>query len=128
MKCHAISSSPLARLSQRPHRSSSSLQSSPERDRRISINLLNFAWQHSSFVQPFLPGVPGLDPLGDTHGLLGWSSTKAASALFYTDDDARALLAGLAVRSLIDEPRWDTVIAAAILANVRLSGINGFGA
>ena len=50
-----------------------STPSSPDRDRRISTNLLNFAWQHGGYVRPFMPGVPGLDPLGDTHGLLAWS-------------------------------------------------------
>eukprot|EP00755_Sulcionema_specki_P025828 Sspe_Gene.84199::Locus_55269_Transcript_1_1_Confidence_1.000_Length_2245::g.84199::m.84199 len=92
----------------------------------VSRNLLNYAWFHGGFSQPWVPGLG--DSLGSTFGLLGWdSATPVSYASFYKDDDARGILAGLLTAGLLHDDRWDTVLTTAMLANLRLTGTNGFG-
>jgi hypothetical protein len=99
---------------------------------QVARNMLNFLWVHAGFVQQWLPGLgvmgssAGGDPWGDTSGLFAWSSTDAAIKEYYTDDNARSLLAGLAARSRLGSSSWDSQIAGAILANLRMAGVHGF--
>ena len=90
----------------------------------VASNLLSFAWQHSGIQQTFNP--PHGSPQ-DTFGLLAWETNGAAYDMFYKDDDARSLLAGLAVSSLLKTERFKQNIVLAMLANLRITGINGFG-
>ena len=95
-------------------------------DSAMARNLLNYAWVFGGFPQTWMPGT--IDPLGDSFGLLAWDSATVDSAtLFYKDDDARALLAGLATASLLGTDRWHGTIAAAVLGNLRLTDRGGFG-
>ena len=55
------------------------------------------------------------------------SGTRASATLFYKDDDARAILAGLATSALLRTDRWCSTLAAAILANLRITTRSGFG-
>ena len=93
----------------------------------ISRNLLDFPWFHGGFSQRWLPGVAP-DPMGDAMGLLAWSSTTDASKLYYVDDCARSILAGFSTRALLQSDRWDSTIARAVLANLRMAGRSGFSA
>eukprot|EP00756_Hemistasia_phaeocysticola_P049171 Hpha_TRINITY_DN23611_c0_g1::TRINITY_DN23611_c0_g1_i1::g.57513::m.57513 len=93
----------------------------------ISSNILDYAWVHGGFSKSWQPGV--LDnPNGDFFGILEWSAGTNASAIeFYKDDDARALLAGIATSAFLSDTHWDGTIALGTLANLRLTGPNGFG-
>ena len=93
----------------------------------ISSNLLNYAWIHGSFVNGFFPRLSP-DPNGDTFGLLKWDdSTVASISRFYKDDAARGILAGIATSSLLKTEKYNTILISTILANFRITGINGFG-
>ena len=98
-----------------------------EKFKTFSKNLLDYPWIHGGFSQRWLPGVSP-DPLGDSMGLLSWSSTTDASTRYYVDDNARSILAGFATRALLGEQRWDSIIARAILGNFRMAGVEGFSA
>ena len=63
----------------------------------------------------------------DTFALLAWESAGAAFEEFYKDDDARAMLGGLTTSALLKTDRWLTHLATTALANLRITGINGFG-
>eukprot|EP00941_MAST-03F_sp_MAST-3F-sp1_P005410 g5410.t1 len=108
----------------------------------VAKNLLNYAWINGNYIQRFVPGMKTEpwqtrgDARGDAMGLIGWSTTTASYQMYYTDDNgsanhfsshsARGLLAGLATRSLLGDMRWDSVIASAVLANLRMAGNDGF--
>jgi hypothetical protein len=74
-------------------------------DRRVAVNLLNFAWLHSGMRRTWNPPTP-TDHFFDTFGLLAWESADDAFEQFYKDDDARALLGGLATSGLLNTDRW----------------------
>eukprot|EP00948_MAST-09A_sp_MAST-9A-sp1_P000043 g43.t1 len=96
----------------------------------IGRNLLNFAWFHSTWSQGWCPGQTSLyanaDAEGNVMGLISWATGKTAMQLYYSDDNARSLLAGLATRGALDDARWDSIIASAVLANLRSHGKSGF--
>merc|ERR1712216_140496 len=95
----------------------------PMDDASMAKNLLNYAWLHGGFSLSWMPGIQ--DPLGDTFGVLAWSSGSKDS--FFKDDEARSLLAGLATAALLRSDRWHSTIATAIYANLRLTCRGGFG-
>eukprot|EP01060_Flectonema_neradi_P034267 TRINITY_DN5959_c0_g1_i2.p1 TRINITY_DN5959_c0_g1~~TRINITY_DN5959_c0_g1_i2.p1 ORF type:complete len:504 (+),score=78.81 TRINITY_DN5959_c0_g1_i2:40-1551(+) len=96
--------------------------------KQISTNILNYIWIHGGFSNPWMPGI-GVDAKGETFGLQIWSSgTSVSAAEYYKDDNARALLAGLAVTSWLNDTRWQTQLVTGILSNLRWTGTNGFGA
>lgn len=95
-------------------------------DERTAINLLDYAWSAGGFAQSWMPGL--FDPLGSTLGMLAWSTGTAVSAReYYKDDDARGILAGLALSGLLKTDRYGAVIARAVLGNLRWAGVDGFG-
>ncbi len=63
------------------------------------------------------------DPKQKEYGFLSWTRKDR---VYYGDDNARALLAALCVRSLTGESRWDEKILSCILANFRTCDKNGF--
>ena len=54
-------------------------------------------------------------------------STVASISRFYKDDAARGILAGIATSSLLKTEKYNTILISTILANFRITGINGFG-
>ena len=101
------------------------------RDNRTAINLLSYAHQHSGYSQPWIVGG---DPAigrpwtlaGDAFGLLSWETGAAPYSLYYSDDNARALLGAVVTAGLLRSPRWHSTIAAAVLGNLRSTGTNGW--
>lgn len=67
---------------------------------------------------------PRADPQSPSFGLVGWALDHPGA--YWGDDNARALLSVGAVAALAGERRWDEVVARAILANFRTTGVRGF--
>jgi hypothetical protein len=98
-----------------------------DNDTVIARNLLNYAWRRGGFPATWMPGTRG-GAHGDTMGLLAWdSATEVSASEFYKDDDARGLLAGALTASLLQRDEWAVPLADAMLANLRLTGVSGFG-
>ena len=96
-------------------------------DSVIARNILNYAWRRGGFTSAWMPGTIG-GAHGDTMGLLAWDSATLTSATqFYKDDDARGLLAGTLTAGLLQRDEWAVSLADAMLANLRLTGVSGFG-
>jgi hypothetical protein len=64
---------------------------------------------------------------GDAFGLMGWEQSDHAFREFYKDDNARALLGGIATAGLLGGSNWHAVLAVNVLANLRATPQNGFG-
>ena len=60
------------------------------------------------------------DGTGDSMGLLAWATGSMND--YFSDDNARSLLGGLTTRGLMNDNRWDSIIASAVLANLRTHG------
>jgi hypothetical protein len=88
-------------------------------DAQIAANLLDYTWTHS----PLVAG-PRADPKSPSFGLIGWALDH--SGTYYGDDNARALLGGIAVAGLQGVSRWDATIHRCLEANLRTSGANGY--
>ena len=103
-------------------------------DRQIATNLLNFAYVHSGFSQPWalqsgakLHAERPWLAAGDAFGLMAWTTADKAYELFYKDDNARSLLATLATAGLLRSDKWHSSLATAALANLRETPACGFG-
>ncbi len=113
--CNAESALPLA-LAQR--------LASNDRQRQIAENLLDFVY----FRSPLQQG-PRADPQQAEYGLLAWWCTYAAARGFgsyYSNDNAKALVATLGTAALLDDPRWDEAVLRCILGHFRLTSPEGF--
>lgn len=64
------------------------------------------------------------DSTSAAYGLIGWATTNAGS--FYGDDNARAILGGIAAASYMNTARWDRKLMEAIMANFKTTGKHGF--
>ena len=93
---------------------------------KLSKNILDYAWVHGGYSQAWVPGV-GTNKKGDYFGMLSWSSNDVSYNEFYKDDSARGLLAGMLTAGVLQDRSWDSTIALGILANLRWTGVNGFG-
>ena len=94
---------------------------------RVGRNILNYAWVHGGFSQPWVPGI-GLNEAGNFFGMLSWSSQTNVSQLeYYKDDTARGLMGGMAASAFLGDRQWDDTLALGILGTFRWTGTNGFG-
>lgn len=64
------------------------------------------------------------DPQSAVYGLIGWSDTHPY--VFYTDDNARLLLGLIGASSYTEDNLWHKEIVEGILANFRITNVNGF--
>ena len=87
--------------------------------RQCSENLLDFMFYEAEYRQ----GAHN-DRNSPVYGLLGWGDN--ANWVFYSDDNARAVLGAIGASALIDSQRWNTMITENILANFRTSSRQGF--
>lgn len=92
-----------------------------DRSRLIAANLLDFVYFHSNLQQG-----PRADPTSPSYGLLGWCAGSQYCGLYYGDDNARSILATMAVAAALGSDRWDEPMLRAILANFRTTGQSGF--
>ncbi|MCP4640286.1 MAG: hypothetical protein GY851_07640, partial [bacterium] len=90
------------------------------RFRDTAKRLGNFVY----FDSPITKG-PRDDPKSGSYGLMSWDMNKSLG-VFYGDDNARALLGGLACAALLDEDAWDEKMLRCLLANLRTTGPQGF--
>jgi hypothetical protein len=86
---------------------------------RRAANLLDYIFDKSG-----LAGGPRADPQSPSFGLVGWALDHPGS--YWGDDNGRALLAVGAVAATAGEARWNELVARAILANFRTTGVRGF--
>ena len=95
---------------------------------QVARNLLHYMYTHSGFPQPWNVGGGGGSwvAAGDAMGLVAWESSAGAYTRFYSDDNARGLLGAIAAASLLGTDRFHSTIAAGTLANLRITGTNGF--
>lgn len=64
------------------------------------------------------------DPSTAAYGLIGWATPNPTT--FYGDDNARAILGILGAAAYQHSSQWDKDMAAAIMANFRTTGKEGF--
>jgi hypothetical protein len=88
-------------------------------DARVAANLIDYTWLRS----PLVSG-PRADPRSLSFGLIGWALDHPGT--YYGDDNARALLGGIAVARLQGISRWDATITRCLEANLRTTGANGY--
>ncbi|MGO4294973.1 hypothetical protein [Chitinophaga sp. RAB17] len=60
------------------------------------------------------------------YGLIAWATTNPSVYTFYGDDNSRAILGVLGAAAYQHTSEWDKEMAAAILANFRTTGKEGF--
>lgn len=86
---------------------------------KVSKNLMEYVLKNSSFRTG-----KRIDPSSSVYGLIGWSDTHPY--VFYADDNARLVLGLIGASAFMDYDRWNKEIVENILANFRLSNVNGF--
>jgi len=91
-----------------------------ERSRKVAENLLNFL-----FNSPLAQGAQA-DPANPCYGLLGWATDPLSRGIYDSDSNGRALLGAIAASSLLGSNEWEKHIALGLLANLRVTGKQGF--
>ncbi len=90
--------------------------------RRIASNLSDFVY----FNSPLQQG-PRNDPQSALYGLLAWWCTyEVGHGAYYSNDNAKALVATLGVAALLDTDRWDEAVLRCILGHFRITSPEGF--
>ena len=84
----------------------------------VSKNLMEYVLKKSAFRAG-----KRIDPSSPVYGLIGWSDTHPY--VFYADDNARLVLGLIGASAFMDYDRWNKEIIENILANFRLSNVNG---
>lgn len=84
-----------------------------------AMNLLNYLFKTSNLRT----GAKN-DSTSAAYGLIGWATTNAGS--FYGDDNARAILGGIAAAAYMNTAQWDKELMEAIMGNFRTTGKHGF--
>jgi hypothetical protein len=84
-----------------------------------AMNLLNYLFKTSN-----LRAGAKNDSTSAAYGLIGWATTNAGS--FYGDDNARAILGGIAAAAYMNTAQWDKELMEAIMGNFRTTGKHGF--
>lgn len=88
----------------------------------IASNLLDFVYFNSGLCRG-----ARADPQHPAFGLIGWGDVAPAWLVAnYGDDNARAMLATMAVAASLKTVRWDQPLMRALLANFRTTGRFGF--
>jgi hypothetical protein len=90
-----------------------------DRNGRIAANLLDYVCHSSGLAAGDRPG----DPDDPDRGFLGWNLCNRDH--FWGDDNARAMLGIIAVSALRRDSRWADALARCLLANFRVTGVNG---
>lgn len=85
----------------------------------VSRRLIDFVLYNSSFRSG-----KRLDPNSSVYGLIGWSDTHPY--VFYADDNARLVLGLIGATAYLGDGEWNRQIVENIMANFRLSSVNGF--
>ena len=85
----------------------------------VSKNLMEYVLKNSVFRAG-----KRVDPTSPVYGLIGWSDTHPY--VFYADDNARLVLGLIGASAFMDYENWNKEIVENILANFRLSSVNGF--
>lgn len=90
-------------------------------DSRTATNLLDYGLVHSGMRQPWAVGEIASDPRpwvlsGDGFGLINCLEKEG---LWYSDGDARDILAAVSSAGLLQTDRYDTMIATSTLAALR---------
>jgi len=67
---------------------------------------------------------PRNDKSSPAYGLMGWANTH--SYVFYSDDNARAMLGVIGASAYLKNERWNQFVVECILANLRTSSKQGF--
>ena len=91
-----------------------------ERSRKVAENLLGFL-----FKSPMAQGAQA-DPANPCYGLLGFATDPLSRDIYDSDSNGRALLGAIAASSLLDSNEWKEQIALGLLANLRVTGRQGF--
>jgi len=76
------------------------------------------------FYNSNLRSGPRNNPDSPSYGLIGWSVTHPY--VYYGDDNARVILGILGASAFLKNDKWDKLMAEAIMANFRTTGINGY--
>ncbi len=95
--------------------------------RRIAGNIGDFLYERS-----ILSHGKRDDPADPAYGLIGWNDVTRyhgdmdGYGVYYGDDQARSMLGMLLAASELKTDRWDRRLMRCLLANLRLTGVNGF--
>ncbi len=87
---------------------------------KVAENLINFVFNDTTNFRK----KAHWDKKNPVYGLLGWGYNS--SYVFYGDDNARCVLGMIGASSFLETNQWDRQIVENILANFRVSSINGF--
>lgn len=83
--------------------------------RKTAAQIMDYVWSTPAFLHNC-----NHSPV---YGLVNWYDRRS---IFYGDDNARVILAGMAVSRMLGENRWDDHLLRCLLANWRTTGSNGF--
>jgi hypothetical protein len=86
---------------------------------QVAANLNDFIYFQASFSQG-----QRADPQSPSYGLLG--GNIISPHIYYSDDNARALLGTITSAAALNSDRWDESILRSILGNFRTTGVFGF--
>lgn len=99
-----------------------SLLNNNRKSAKVAANLLDYVYFNSGMRQ----GARG-NPKHPAYGLIAWGDVAPAWKLAnYSDDDARVMLATVLAAACLKSDRWDEPLLAALLANLRTTGPQGF--
>ena len=91
------------------------------RSGEIAARLLDFVYAGSGLQQG-----PRANPQSPSYGLLGWDTRSREVGVYFGDDNARAMLATMAVAGALNTDRWDEPLLRCLLGNFRTCGQMGF--
>ncbi|NLH98049.1 MAG: hypothetical protein GX446_01000 [Chthonomonadales bacterium] len=95
--------------------------------RKVTGNIGDFLYERS-----ILSHGKRADPANPAYGLIGWNDVTGyygdmdGYGVYYGDDQARSMLGMMLAAAELKTDRWDRRLMRCLLANLRLTGVNGF--
>lgn len=95
--------------------------------RQVGANIGDFLYERSIMATG-----KRADPSNPAYGLIGWNDVPLyhgdmdGYGVYYGDDQARSMLGMMLAAAQIKTDRWDRRLMRCLLANLRLTGVNGF--
>jgi hypothetical protein len=92
-----------------------------EKYKKVAGNIGDWLYKRSA-----LTGEKRADPKNPAYGLIGWGDLPSSLGVYYADDCARGLRGIFTAAGVLKTDRWDERMMRGLLANLRLTGSEGF--